>query len=58
MRLLRRFWKEESGSETVEYGLVLSLVALAAFAGIEAAGGAIATMWSGLETQLCSALFG
>jgi Flp pilus assembly pilin Flp len=58
MRFLARFWKEDPGAETVEYGLVLSLVALATYVGVQAAGGAVAGMWNGLASHLGSILLG
>jgi len=52
MSLIRRFVKEEDGAETVEYALVLGLMALAAVVGIGAAGTAVNAWWNKLATYV------
>ena len=52
MSLIRRFVKDEDGAETVEYALVLGLMALAAVVGIGAAGTAVNTWWKNLATYV------
>lgn len=49
MRSIRRLWNDESGAETVEYALVLGFMALAAIAGLTAAGSAVTTWWNKLS---------
>jgi Flp pilus assembly pilin Flp len=49
MELVRRFFKDDEGAETVEYALVLGLMALAAVAGIGAAGKSVSTWWQNLS---------
>jgi len=50
--LLRRFVKDESGSNALEYGLIIAFVSLAVVAGATAAGGALNTMFQDLATKL------
>ena len=52
MSLIRRFVKEDNGAETVEYALVLGLMALAAVVGIGAAGTAVNGWWNRLSTYV------
>ena len=52
MSLIRRFVKEEDGAETVEYALVLGLMALAAVVGIGAAGTSVNAWWNKLATYV------
>ncbi len=54
MELLKRFVSEETGAETVEYALVLGLVALAAAAAVTLAGGKISSWWVNLSTAIAS----
>lgn len=56
MQLIRRFVVEEQGAETVEYALVLGLVALAAIVGLTAAGTSINAWWSGLASYISTTL--
>jgi Flp pilus assembly pilin Flp len=52
MELVSRFVAEETGAETVEYALVLGLVALAAAAAITTAGTQIKNWWSNLTNAV------
>jgi pilus assembly protein Flp/PilA len=52
MEFLKRFVTQEDGAETVEYALVLGLMALAAVVAITQAGGNIGTWWNGLATRI------
>lgn len=52
MKLFKRFVQEDKGAETVEYALVLGLVALAAVAGLTAAGNSVSAWWTGLSGQI------
>jgi pilus assembly protein Flp/PilA len=48
MELIKRFAQDETGAETVEYALVLGLVALAAVAAIGTVGSNLSTWWTSL----------
>ena len=52
MTLIKRFYAEETGAETVEYALVLGLMALAAAAAITTAGTKLSAWWSTLATSI------
>ncbi len=52
MNLLKRLVNDDSGAETVEYALVLALMALAAAAGVGTAGGQLGTWWNSLSTTI------
>lgn len=52
MELARRFIDEDAGAETVEYALVLGLVAIAAVAAIGLVGTNISAWWNGLATKV------
>ena len=56
MRVLHRLVRDEQGAETVEYALVLGLMAIAAIAGIGAAGTATNTLWQGLSNKISTLL--
>ncbi len=49
MALIKRFIAEDSGAETVEYALVLALMALAAAVGITTAGQSLQSWWNTLS---------
>jgi Flp pilus assembly pilin Flp len=53
-KLLWSLVRDEEGAETVEYALVLGLVALAAAAAVTLAGGQISTWWVNLSTAIAS----
>lgn len=53
--LLKRLWREESGQDLVEYGLLVVLVALAAIAGMNALAGAINSTFNSGATSLNTA---
>ncbi len=52
MGLIKRFLRDETGADTVEYALVLGLVALAAVAGVTSVGTNLQTWWSHLGTTV------
>ncbi len=52
MHWLRRLVIEDSGAETVEYALVLALMALAAAAGVSTAGTQLSGWWNTLSTTI------
>jgi Flp pilus assembly pilin Flp len=49
MDLFKRLIAEQSGAETVEYALVLALMALAAAAGVSRAGTKLGALWNSLH---------
>ncbi len=48
INLVRRFVREEEGQNVVEYALVLTLIAVAAIAGLTLAGSNIANWWTAI----------
>lgn len=46
---VRRFLRDEEGQDTVEYALVLGLIAIACVAAMSAMGTALGTLWGGLS---------
>jgi pilus assembly protein Flp/PilA len=49
---LRRFARDESGSNALEYGLIVGFVSLAIVAGATAAGKALGTMFTDIGTAI------
>lgn len=49
------FVAERRGATAIEYGLIISLVALGALAGIQGFGGALADMWDYVSQEVLSA---
>ena len=54
MDLVQRFMREEEGQNVVEYALVLTLIAVAAIAGLTAAGTSINGWWGAIATYLAT----
>jgi Flp pilus assembly pilin Flp len=52
MKILKRLFRDDSGAETVEYALVLALMALAAAAGVSTAGTQLGAWWNSLSTTI------
>lgn len=52
MRFLNRFFQDDSGSNALEYGLIVALVSLAVVTGATAAGTALGGMFTALGTRL------
>jgi pilus assembly protein Flp/PilA len=50
--LLKRLWREEEGQDLVEYGLLLVLIALAAFAALAPMGSGVSTVFSAAASNL------
>jgi pilus assembly protein Flp/PilA len=50
--IFRRFRKDESGSNALEYGLIIGLISLAIVAGATAAGTALGTMFNSISTAI------
>ena len=53
---LRRLLADDQGASAVEYGLIASLIVIAAMGGIAALGGGAGGMWTDLSTTLVSLL--
>ena len=52
--IVGRFAKDESGSNALEYGLIVGLISLAIVAGAGAAGTALNTLLSDIGTKISS----
>jgi pilus assembly protein Flp/PilA len=50
--IIRRFAQDESGSNALEYGLIVGLISLAIVAGAGAAGTALNTLFADIGTQI------
>jgi len=53
--LMRRFWREESGQDLIEYTLLLAFVALASASLFLSAGNSVSGIWGNASTQLSTA---
>jgi pilus assembly protein Flp/PilA len=52
MRFFNRFFQDDSGSNALEYGLIVALVSLAVVTGAGVAGTALGAMFNALGTRL------
>jgi pilus assembly protein Flp/PilA len=52
MTLLRSFIADQSGVTAIEYGLICALIAVAAFAGLNATGTALNTLFTAAVVDL------
>ena len=52
MNLINRFVSEDTGAETVEYALVLGLLAVAAVVALTALGTSVSTMFNTASTKI------
>jgi pilus assembly protein Flp/PilA len=52
MNIVKRFITEDSGSNALEYGLIVALVSLAVVGGAQTAGTALGGMFTALGTRL------
>ncbi len=53
MRLaLRKLWDDRRGATAVEYGLIVGLVVIAAFAALAGTGNQTATMWGNIDSRI------
>lgn len=52
--LLKRLWKEEEGQDMVEYGLLLTFIALLAAAALSPLGTAISKVFNNASTSLAT----
>ncbi|PTB20235.1 Flp family type IVb pilin [Trinickia symbiotica] len=56
LMILRRLRDEEKGATMVEYGLMLSLIVLAALAGLTYFSGAIQQLYQGIANDIVAAI--
>lgn len=55
-KVLKKFWRDDSGATAIEYGLIAALVALAMVAGLSSLGGGTGGAWDNLATDVSDAL--
>ena len=55
MRTLRKFWRDETGQDLIEYTLLMAFVALASAALLLGAGNSIMGIWTSTNAQLSAA---
>jgi Flp pilus assembly pilin Flp len=55
MRKIVAFLKDESGTETLEWGLVCGLIVVGAIVAIAAIGPKVTDMWNDLNTEIPAA---
>lgn len=54
--ILSRFWQEERGATMIEYGLMVSLIAIAAFAGAVAFGTKLQALYVNIQEEIAAAI--
>jgi pilus assembly protein Flp/PilA len=52
MERIKNFFKDESGASAVEYGLLVSLIAVAIIAAVTALGGKLSDVFQGVDGKL------
>jgi pilus assembly protein Flp/PilA len=52
--IVRRFVEDESGSNALEYGLIVGLISLAIAAGATAAGQSLSTMFNTISARIAA----
>jgi Flp pilus assembly pilin Flp len=52
LKSLRRFAREEQGTETLEWGLVCGLIVVGAIVAITLIGPKVTTMWNNMNTAI------
>jgi len=55
LRLQVKFWElihGEEGQDLIEYGLIITLIALAAISGVQKFASAVATLFSNINTSI------
>lgn len=55
MTALRKLWRDERGTETVEWALILGIIILAAVGAAAGAKGSMKTIFGKMDTELSSA---
>ena len=53
--LILRLLRDGRGATAVEYGLILAMIVLAMFAGLQAVGTQTGSMWGNISTKVLSA---
>jgi pilus assembly protein Flp/PilA len=53
---MSQFFTDESGATAIEYGLIVSLIAVAIVASISATGGGVSAQWLGMAQKLINAM--
>jgi len=54
MKQMKNFFKDESGATAVEYGLLVSLIAVAIIVAVTALGGSLSTKFTAAKTAVAS----
>ena len=54
MERIKNFFKDESGASAVEYGLLVSLIAVVIIVGVRALGTSINSVFSGAATTIAN----
>jgi pilus assembly protein Flp/PilA len=52
MKLVARFFKNESGATAIEYGLIAALISVAIIGGATAVGGGVNSTFTNIKSQL------
>lgn len=52
MKLVARFFKNESGATAIEYGLIAALISVAIIGGATAVGGGVNTTFTNIKAQM------
>jgi pilus assembly protein Flp/PilA len=55
MERIKNFFKDESGASAVEYGLLVSLIAVAIVVAVTALGGTLSTIFTTTNTKITPA---
>ena len=50
--IVKRFFRDETGSNALEYGMIVALVSLAVVAGASVAGTALGNLFSAIGSQM------
>lgn len=53
---LKKFWKDDSGATAIEYGLIMTLIAIACIVGFRALSGASGGAWDDTSSQIVEAM--
>lgn len=57
-KLLKKLRKDEKGATAIEYGLIAALVGVAAIGAMQTLGGSLNTVFTGVSTELDTAIAG
>jgi Flp pilus assembly pilin Flp len=55
MRTVLAFWKDEAGTETLEWGLVCGLIVVGAITALALIGPKVTDMWNDMNNQIPAA---